>query len=380
MQSHKKHSILFLLSHQPNPRFIKQIKYLSKNNRVNVVYFNRKNIKTLNDEYMQDINLDYNLGDIPDESIIGRGFVYMRSINKLQKIIKDIDYDILLVNNIDILFLYMFVSKFFLKPKKAEIIMEISDLRFHVYSKNIKSRIIRAIEKVLFRQVDKLIVTSIKFYDLYYKNLFSKKPFLLENKPLSSMVPKKLTTQDKNKNEKIIIGIVGSLEQGNPYKTLFDVVKDKSEIEVHIYGRGVYADLVQYYSKIYKNIKYFGEYNFFQNSAKIYSSLDVLYMPYDTTNGSLNNKVALPNKLYEAMYFQVPIITSKGTYTGEIVERLGIGTTIKCCNKKDLIRLISTLHSKLSGIKQKFMELDSDMYLADNDYINLEKFIYNNEK
>ncbi len=375
MKSNVKHSILFLLSHQPNPRFIKQIKYLSKNNKVYVVYFNREDMETSTDEYVKNIHLDYNLGNIPDKAIIRRMLIYTRSINKLQKIIKDIDYDILFVNNIDVLFLYKFASKFFSKLKNPKIIMEISDLRFHTYSKNIKSYIIRINEKVLFKQVDKLIVTSIKFYDLYYKNLFAQKPFVLENKPLSNMIPEKLNIQNKSKNEKIIIGIVGRLLQGNPYKTLFDTVKDKSDIEVHIYGKGMYTDLVQYYSKTYKNIKYFGEYNFFKDSAKIYSSLNVLYMPYDTTSGSLNNKVALPNKLYEAMYFQVPIITSKETYVGDIVERLGIGTTIECCNNKNLNSLLLTLRGKLTRIKEKFPELDSNMYLADNDYINLEKFV-----
>lgn len=377
MKSSIKHSILFLLSHQPNPRFIKQIKYLSKNNKVYVVYFNRENIKTSTDEYIQHVHLNYNLGNIPDKAIIKRMMIYIRSINKLQKIMKDIDYDILFVNNIDVLLLYTLGSKFFSKLKNAKIIMEISDLKFHTYSKNIKSYIIKAIEKILFKQVDKLIVTSIKFYDLYYKNIFVQKPFVLENKPLSNMIPEKLNIDNKNKKEKIIIGIVGLLLQGNPYKTLFDTVKDKSDIEVHIYGKGEYTDLVEYYSKTHENIKYFGEYDFFQDSAKIYSSLDVLYMPYDTTNGSLNNKVALPNKLYEAMYFQVPIITSKGTYVGDIIERLGIGTTIECCNNKNLSSLLLVLPVRLKSIKEKFMELDTNMYLADNDYINLEKYIYN---
>lgn len=34
-------NILFLISHQPNPRFVKQIKFLSLNHNVFVLYFYR---------------------------------------------------------------------------------------------------------------------------------------------------------------------------------------------------------------------------------------------------------------------------------------------------------------------------------------------------
>ena len=45
-------------------------------------------------------------------------------------------------------------------------------------------------------------------------------------------------------------------------------------------------------------------------------------MPYSLKIQSLNNKLALPNKLYEAMYFKVPIITSRHTFLGEIVKKI----------------------------------------------------------
>jgi len=124
--------------------------------------------------------------------------------------------------------------------------------------------------------------------------------------------------------------------QGKPYETLFESLKDDERYEIHIYGKGTFQNLVETYAKKYTNIKYFGEYNFFKDSANIYATLDLLYMPYDTTNGSLNNKVALPNKLYEAMYFQVPILTSQETYLGELVEMYSIGKAVMCCDNMHL--------------------------------------------
>lgn len=128
--------------------------------------------------------------------------------------------------------------------------------------------------------------------------------------------------------------------------------------------KGPYQSLVEKYAAQCTNIKFFGEYNFFRDSSIIYSHLDLIYMPYDThdKNQAFNNKIALPNKLYEAMYFEVPIITSQGTYLGEIVEKYNIGITIPCCDKGSLLTLLETMD--VDFYKQKFKLLDSNLYLG----------------
>ena len=363
-----KKQILFLLSHQPNPRFVKQIKYLSTSNDVSVIYFYRDYMKDLSDEYNSSCKLNENIASISNGNYLQRIGKYLQSVQKLYKILKVNKYDTLIVNNIDTLALFKICTLF--QKTKTKIVIEISDLRSHTYTNSLKSKVMRVIEQFMFRFVDKLIVTSPKFYEMYYNKLFDGNYFVLENKPLSNMIPQKL---EKIKNDKTVIGIVGLLLQGKPYETLFETVKNDDRFEVHIYGKGTYQKLVEKYASKYENIKYFGEYNFFQDSAKIYASLDILYMPYDTTNGSLNNKIALPNKLYEAMYFQVPIITSSGTYLGELVEEYGIGKTIKCCDKKELINVLENIGK--SDIEGSLQSLDRSKYLADNDYKELEAYV-----
>jgi len=363
-----KKQILFLLSHQPNPRFVKQIKFLSTSNDVSVIYFYRDYMKDLSEEYDSSCILNENIASISNGNYLLRIGKYLESLQKLYKILKVNKYDTLIVNNIDTLALFKICTLF--QKTDTKVVIEISDLRNHTYTNSLKSKVMRSIERFMFRSVDKLIVTSPKFYDMYYSKLFGSKYFILENKPLSNMIPPKL---EKIKNTKTIIGIVGLLLQGKPYETLFETIKDDDRYEVHIYGKGTYQKLVEEYANKYNNITYFGEYNFFQDSAKIYASLDILYMPYDTTNGSLNNKIALPNKLYEAMYFQVPIITSRGTYLGELVEEYGIGETIKCCDKEELIKSIENIND--TKIFDGFDRLRSNKYLADEDYLKLGDYI-----
>lgn len=362
--------ILFLLSHQPNPRFVKQISFLSKTNDVSVIYFYRDYMKDLTSEYDEKVILNFNLGSVSNGNYLKRIGSYFKSIDKLNKILKNNIFNTLIVNNIDTLALFK-ISSVLLKTK-TENVIEISDLRSHTYSNDIKSMILKNIEKFMFKFIDKLIITSPKFYDVYYNTLFKNKPFLLENKPLSTMIPKKI---EKIENKKIIIGIVGLLLQGKPYKTLFETLKNNDKYEVHIYGKGVYQSMVEEYSSKYKNIKYFGEYNFFKDSAKIYASLDILYMVYDTTNGSLNNKIALPNKFYEAMYFQVPIITSEGTYLGELVSGYKIGLLVNCLDKEDLINKINELYLGYDIYYYHINKISSEKFLADNDYKKLEDYV-----
>jgi succinoglycan biosynthesis protein ExoL len=361
-------NILFLLSHQPNPRFVKQINFLSVNHNVSVLYYYRVYMKDLSVEYSDKVVLNESLGTIINGNYLKRISVYCNSFKQLKNILKVNSYDTLIVNNIDTLALFKLSSLF--QNIQTEKIIEISDLRGHAYTSSIKSNVMKSIEKFMFKYVDKLIVTSPKFYNMYYNTIFKDEPFILENKPLSNMIPNRL---EKVKNDKIVIGIVGLLLQGKPYQSLFEAIKDNDRYEVHIYGKGIFENLVKEYADKYNNIKFFGEYNFFKDSAKIYSTLDILYMPYDTTNGSLNNKIALPNKLYEAIYFQVPIITSKDTYLGELVEKYDIGMTIKCCDNQELLKSIKSLYIK--EIKDSFIFLDKSKYIADDDYKELEKYV-----
>ena len=363
-------SILFLLSHQPNPRFVKQINYLSKKYDVSVLYYHREYMKDLSSEYGSNMGLNENIGSISNGSYMQRICKYIKSIKSLYTIVKENKYNVLIVNNIDTLALFKLCTMF--QSYDTKIAIEISDLRSHTYTDSFKSKVMRTIEKFMFKFVDKLIVTSPKFYDMYYNTLFKGEPFVLENKPLSNMIPAKL---EKKNSDKVIIGIVGLLLQGKPYKTLFETIKDNDKYEVHIYGKGIFEELVNEYANKYENIKFFGEYNFFQDSAKIYSTLDILYMPYDTTDGSLNNKVALPNKFYEAMYFKVPIITSKGTYLGELVEKYSIGQSLACCKEKELRDGLKEIIENKVQYVSNLNHLDKDLYIADDDYRRLEECI-----
>ena len=85
---------------------------------------------------------------------------------------------------------------------------------------------------------------------------------------------------------------------------------------------------------------------------------------YDSTD--LNVRLALPNKLYESMYFKKPILVSSNTYLSQVVDQYGIGFK---WDQNDMSGLILYLNSseflddyRLFG--EKFNSIDVTTYLV----------------
>jgi len=363
-------NLLFVISHQPNPRFIKQINYFSENGfNVSVIYFQRDYLADLNTNIDSNVSL-YLLNKIENGKYLQRIGIYLKSIFTLKKLLKIIKPDKIIITNVDILFLLIINN---IKRYTDDIIMEISDLRSYTFNNKIVDKIQQFIDTiVLDKYISKLILTSPKFYEFYYQYKFKGKYFILENKPLSTMLPKKI---EKKQNKKLVIGIVGLLLDGKPHKALFEYIKDKDDVEVHVYGKGTFEEQAKEYAQKYENIKYFGAYNFFKDISKIYASLDIIYMSYDTTLNDINVNLALPNKLYEAMYFKVPVITTKDTYLAKRVEEYKIGYGINCCDKKDIGDKIDKIIVNKENILLNFNNISKDNYMADNDYAQLNEFL-----
>lgn len=58
-----------------------------------------------------------------------------------------------------------------------------------------------------------------------------------------------------------------------------------------------------------------------------------------------NNRLAAPNKLFEAMMLGRPLVTSKGTLVAELVEKAGIGVTVTYGDVQELTQALERLRS-----------------------------------
>ena len=88
-----------------------------------------------------------------------------------------------------------------------------------------------------------------------------------------------------------------------------------------------------------------------QDMPSVYGQLDLVLATYDAT--SINAQYAEPNKMYESIFFRVPIIVSKGTFLSEKVNRLGIGYAINGLDKDEIRTFLSGLTAESIDAKVK---------------------------
>jgi glycosyltransferase involved in cell wall biosynthesis len=138
--------------------------------------------------------------------------------------------------------------------------------------------------------------------------------------------------------------------------------------EFHIYGGPVSDEFLKL--KKYKNCFFHGIFSNPDDLPKIYSELDLLLSTYG--NSSENVRYAEPNKLYEAIYFEVPIIVSSGTFLSEKVEKLGIGYSINAQNDDEVINLIKNLTTE--SLQEK---INNEMLIPKEDLIDKNDDFFN---
>ena len=138
------------------------------------------------------------------------------------------------------------------------------------------------------------------------------------------------------------IGFVG----GARFQTVVNFVRTFAnhfpQHEFHFYG--TILDQKQEFEQIIDscpNVHYHGKFSNPADLPSIYHNIDLVLATYDTKFE--NVRYAEPNKLYEAAYFQTPIIVSKGTYLASKVTQWGIGYEIDAVNSEQVIQFIQNL-------------------------------------
>ena len=112
--------------------------------------------------------------------------------------------------------------------------------------------------------------------------------------------------------------------------------------EFHVFGNIISnGDNLRLLCEKFSNIHFHGKFKNPEDLPTIYGSIDLVLASYDIT--SINAQYAEPNKMYESIFFRVPIIVSEGTFLSRKVESLGIGYAIKVLDKDEIRRFVSGL-------------------------------------
>lgn len=329
--------ILFVMSHVPNPRMIKRIELLEKKFDVEVIYVERHNsdMYTFDKKNITSYSLKLNLPT--SKQVLRRIIASIKYFFFILKKTRNKNYKIIYIEGLDTLILTQLCFFY----KKVHCIFEVADLR-EIYLKNtIKNKIINKIAEFFYKKINILVLTSEKFYSEYfYKYIAKNKIVVIPNIP-----EKKIFEGFKKKeNEKFTVGFIGGIRYLNQIKMLIDV-SEELDINILLAGAGgtkeEYQE-IQSYCQNKENVIITGKYDYQKEIKSLYEMVDCVYSVYDNTN--LNVRIALPNKLYESIYCELPIIVAKNTYLEEIVNALGVGKAIE--NRKELKILLENWKNK----------------------------------
>lgn len=354
-----KMSIVFVLSHIPDPRLNKRINLLKGRYKTSLVCWNRGIVDiwnmVLTDIESKEIHIKAMYTNplkriIPTFKFAIEAIKYLKKANP--KCIYTENFDMLVVCSIYCLF----------KKKKPKLIYEIADLHKLIideprgFVKNLMKKIIVSTEKRLCRNVNLLVITSKKFYDIYFRDFFpQEKTLFMPNMPalhpFSSYSPKN--------RDIFTVGFIGSVRYKEQMKMLIRAA-ETCKINILFAGGGLDNEIETKCSDV-TNIEYYGKYDYNTEIASLYEKCSCIYSVYDA---DLNNvKVALPNKLYEAIYCGLPIIVARDTYLAEIVKDLGVGVAVSHTDHEDLISALN----KLSQDKEYYQELVNNCIKAKRD-------------
>lgn len=349
------YNIVFLLTHVPNPRINKRISVAKRCGNVVVICTRRKSQNIWEPVHTDIEHIIFDI-DLPSSKhLLKRYLAYPKYQEDAYKYLLDIKPDLIYAESLDSLII---ANKYRASNTNTRIFFEVADLRECFIEKpkslfsKIITRIISRVEKWNFTGVNCLVVTSMKFFDLHYKEFIEqKKVIFLPNIP----DPAAFTNYNKKIGGQFTVGFIGGIRYLSQMKMLVDAA-ERVGCKVLFAGEGVSADdykQITEYCKGKESVSFTGKYNYNEDIAKLYSMVDCVYAVYDANNA--NVRIALPNKLYEAMHCELPIIVAKGTYLEEIVAELNVGIGISCNNVNELADVIQKL-SNDSAYYKSFVE------------------------
>ena len=344
--------VCFLLTHVPNPRMNKRIEIFKNVAETKVICTRRASQNIW--EPAQDVeHIIFDI-DLPSaKHLLKRYIVSLGFQKKAIEKIAEINPDVIYAEGLDSLI----IAGQYGKKHDVTIIFEVADLRenYIVQPAAIVQRILTKLllkrEKKAFKNVDFLVVTSPKFYDMHYASLIKDRVVFVPNAPNVEI----FQDYKKKKSGNFTVGFIGGIRYLKQMKMLADAAKAKG-IDVLFAGAGgtssEYQEILEY-CKDMQNVRFSGRYNYEEEIAKLYGMVDCVFSVYDADNP--NVRIALPNKLYEAVLCELPIIVAKGTYLSELVAQYGVGISVSHKDQDELEMALEKLKND-NNYRESFAE------------------------
>lgn len=332
--------IAYLLGFVSNPRFNKRINAAKVNFDVVLICWAKSDSYTFRNVHE---GISSHVMHIPANAFdpVARMRPYASFVKRAIAVLRTEKPDVIHLQGLDMLMLACWYKRRF--DKGVRIIYEVADLHRLLVDEQVGAkrkafaRCVAFFERRCSRFVDKLILTSERYYNVCYCQFYVKDQVLfIPNAPYRKAFA---DYAPKDHTKDFTVGFIGGIRYPDEIKLLISAAKQAG---VKVFLAGIEAgDEIRKLCEGEGHVEYFGKYDYDTQIAKLYGRCDVIYSVYPA---NMNNvKVALPNKLYESILCGLPLVVSKGTYVGELVERWGVGLAIEYNDEEGLLHAISDL-------------------------------------
>jgi len=349
-----KMNVVFLQNSATQPRCHKRFRSFRQAEINGVVYSFDRNWYNVN--LPDDIQIN-TLGNLNPGSYLKRLLLYFR---KLRPIFKKHKGNLFYCYGQDM----AFVAYCFRQP----FIYEESDLMYLEYKNAFVRRILTKVDLFIQRKSKATVLTSQGFVDyLYHKN----KPdnvFVIPNKLDSSFLSVHRPTTKVKDISKLRFAFIGLIRYNQLITTFIEeMVKFNPAFEFHIWGDGsenqreVAKQLcVQYPTQVF----FHGPFRNPIDLPNIYNQVDVNFVCYDTKG--LNERIAEPNKLYESIFFNTPILVSPNTYLTKVVKQLETGFIVNCYDRSSIAEFFQTVNVDMLNARIEHCKAISNDFIIDD--------------
>lgn len=337
------------------PRVIKRITSLYEHGFNLMVYgFDRHNYNC--NSFPEGIVVEH-LGTLNDGEQFLHKFSYFKDIVK--KIVRKEGYD-----NV-VYYSFSLIITLFLKTLRVRYIYEISDIRYGYPIFKYIRPFIRQIDKRIIRNSLLTVMTSEGFKDYLFGDECLSNVIIQPNK-LNRVFKKAIrpTTTHFNINN-LKFAFIGAIRYPDTILRFAKVIGQYfPQHEFHFYGESKFSEGFKKETTEYSNVIYHGRFKNPEELTEIYSNIDIVVACYETL--SLNERIAEPNKLYEAAYFLKPIVVSENCFLGKKVDSLGCGIAINAHSDNIIKNFISNItHEQLKHYTDQELRLTLNELIDD---------------
>lgn len=230
---------------------------------------------------------------------------------------------IVITSTLDMLMIARFVGLF----SDIRIRHQVRDLHAIQLGRGFKSRILKKFEGWLLKKAEMLIYSAPAFYDEYYSSIYQGQAVLLENLPQPTAWEN--YTQHSFDGATFKIGYIGIIRYMNPLINLVKAIEDMRSAGIRcsvLFAGGGKAVQLKEHVRTEQAFDFVGRFEYTAEVAHLHNDVDLIYAVYDRFDR--NCQIAMPTKFYEALITRIPIIVSKDTFVGKLVEEMGIGIAV----------------------------------------------------